>query len=189
MCSVLGKWPHRLLLLALLALTAAACSSPSRTLNRFSSKETFYHEKHRENLLISDAELKGARFYLELEVLARPAEFEKSPTGSVVIVPKGTVGKALEVGPNWLRVRFDNGAPGLFFVAQPQPDGGAYGTDSPYWLAVQVDGEPQPIKDQPNKQVHTRGTDWEVLYGWNARLLINRSDLDKFKKRRTLRAR
>ena len=86
-----------------------------------------------------------------------------------------------------MRVNFRNGSPGLLFVAVTDFEPTATIVDSPYWLGAEVDGTPRPIKDLPRKTVHARGTDWEVVYGWNARLMINSRDLDRFREKRTLR--
>lgn len=91
---------NRALLGCAALLLLAACATPT---------QTFLHRAHRQNFALRPDELESIQFYVSTEILARNEAQPDSPAG-VVIVPVGTPGAVLEVGENWMRVSFSEGA-------------------------------------------------------------------------------
>ena len=158
---------------ALLAgLFLGGCATP---------KETFLQTEHRHNYSIQDQELAQLQFYISLDVLAKNVA-DDTAAESVVVLPVGTPGVATEVGPDWLRVSFSEGSPGVYFVAQKTAGG-----DSVYWLATKVDGGSglSAVKDLDPKIIRGPQGEYELIYGDRARLLVNSDDLQKLIETRT----
>lgn len=154
--------------LLLAALILAGCATP---------KEVFMHRWFRENFAITDQELKTAQFYISAEILARRVTPNEPATpDSVVIVPPETPGLVTEAGPEWVRVSFTPGRPGVPFVAALKGR-----SDSAYWLATEVEGKPGywPVRDLPEKILRVEGVEYQLLSGYNARLLINSKDMER----------
>jgi hypothetical protein len=157
---------HVLLVLAVLIL--AGCATP---------KEVFMHRWHRENFAITDQELKTAQFYISAEVLAKRLSDDGPATAeSVVIVPAETPGVVTEAGPDWVWVSFQAGGSGVPFVAILTGK-----SDSAYWLATEVQGEPgfRPVREVPDRILRVGGEAYQLLSGYNARLLISSEDVQR----------
>jgi hypothetical protein len=145
--------------------------------------EPFFHKWHRVNYALQDQELKQVQFYISTEILARNLSPEAKGTAeSIVIVPERTPGVATEVGPDWVRVSFREGAEGVLFIAVAGRSG-----SSAYWLATEVPGARGlfPVKDLQDKAIRIRGTTFKLVHGSNARLLINSEDLRELIDQRT----
>ncbi len=159
--------------LALLALFCLpGCSTP---------KQLFLHEWHRENYALQDRELKDVQFFISTDVLARNSEPGEGAAG-VIIVPMGTPGVATEVGPDWIRVSFQEGGRGVPFVTVPTKSGA-----SPYWLATELEGQQgyRALRDLPDRVLRVEGTAYKIETGYSARLLISSKDLKELISERT----
>lgn len=148
----------------------------------------FMHVRHRVNYSLEAQELERARFYISTRVLARVVSDPalRGEAAGVIIVPEGTLGQVLEVGPHWLRVSFDPEGSGVVFLTDPE------GHDDAYWLATEVEGQSglHKLRDLPKKILLNAGTSYELIYGANARLLINEKDMVKLiEQRRHLKGR
>ncbi len=162
----------RMIAAAAALLLLASCATP---------RQTFLHRSHRENYALQPRELESVQFYISTEVLARN-EAAGNSAESVVILPVGTPGVVTEVGPDWLRVSFTPGGEGVYFVTVPDT-----GADSAYWLATRATGalEPERLKDLDPKLIHTDAGDYRLVYGDEARLMINSEQLLELIDKRT----
>ncbi len=165
-----GRFPGWAALLA--GLVFAGCSTP---------KEAFLQFQHRENYALQDEEIASLQFYISREVLARNVA-DKASTSSVVVVPLETPGAATDVGPDWIRVSFQEDGAGVYFLAVK-----TMGGDSVYWLATEVEGKPglHALKDVEKKVIRVPEGEFELIYGDKARLLVNTDDLQKLIEKRT----
>jgi hypothetical protein len=164
--------PHVPLVLAVLIL--AGCSTP---------KEVFMHRWHRENFAVTDQELKTAQFYISAEVLAkRVSDGGPATAESVVIVPAETPGVVTDAGPDWVWVSFQTGGSGVPFAAILTGK-----SDSAYWLATEVEGEPgfRPVREVTDRILRVGGEAYQLLSGYNARLLISSKDMERLIGERT----
>ncbi len=148
----------------------------------------FMHVRHRVNYSLEAQELERAQFYISTRILAKDISDSavRDEAAGVIIVPEGTPGMVLEVGPRWLRVSFDKEGSGVMFLSDPERG------DDAYWLATEVEGQPglHKVKDLPEKILLNGGTAYKLIYGANARLLINEKDLGKLiEQRRHLKGR
>lgn len=143
------------------------------------AKQPFMHKQHRENFALQPDELTGLQFYVSTEVLAKNLS-DASPEG-VVVVPANTPGRVLEVGPNWLRVSFQKGGSGVYFMAPEDAP-----IDASYWLATRMAGQPglQRLRDQAEPVLVTEAGEFRVVYGASARLLVDAGQLEKLMKER-----
>ena len=149
-------------------LAVIACSTPPRL---------FLHRAHRVNFALTEQELMRAQFFVDTEVLAHGVS---EGTPAALLIRKGTPGAAVSVGPNWIRVRFQEGSPGVFFATDPSPGGG-----SVYVLATQTaDGVFERVADQPEQKLSAAGQEFRVIYGEYAQLQIDGSYLEDLIDRR-----
>ena len=160
-------------LTVLAALFLAACGPKA---------QLFLHTRHREVLSIQPEELRELQFYNSTEILAKDAstpEVTATP-GAVIIVSQRTRGRVTEVGPNWLRVAFAEGGSGVAFLTLDAPENNAY------WLATETEGQEglKRLKDLREKVLLHQGTPYEVVWGSDARLLVDRKHLEKLISRR-----
>jgi hypothetical protein len=148
-------------LLVAAVVSLSACSGAPKKMN-------FLHSSVRETYLIQPAELKALQFYISENVLAQG-------DGDVVLVASGTKGAVTEVGPNWLRVSFQEGGPGVLFVSDTGKP------EDRYWLATTAEGLPgvYKVKDLPDKVLENQGRRHKVVQGADAYLLLDRKDFDK----------
>ena len=153
--------PRRFSLGLALALGGAllvACATP---------KERFLHVAHRENFSLQDDEIRGLQFFISKEVLAKDAAAESSASG-VLIVARDTPGRALDVGPDWIRVSFEEGGAGVYFAAQDNLGRTAY------WLATRDDSDDlRVLKDMNQKVIRVAERKFEIVYGGDAQLLVD----------------
>jgi hypothetical protein len=163
-------------LLIVAVLLLAGCSSGPQRLG-------FLHTSYRTRYLITDPEFKKLQFYVSTEILVQGQSFRTGHPGSgtqVIVVRKGTPGVVTEVGSYWLRVSFEKGGPGVFFVTDPSKP------EDRYWLGTEVQGRQgfSKVRDLSEKVLMHLGTSYAVVYGDDAYLLVNASDLDKIIKSR-----
>lgn len=159
---------HSLVVVAVLLVTA--CAKPARY--------SFMHERHREVYSIQSAELENLQFYMSTRVLVKDVTTREisQEAASVILVPEGTPGLVNEVGPNWLRVSFEEGGSGVYFLADVTSQ-----RDDAYWLATKVKGLDglHKLKDLEKKILLVEGTPYDVIYGAEARLMVSAKDLWK----------
>jgi hypothetical protein len=154
--------------LALLAgLLLAGCTTP---------KTTFMQVQHREDFAIQDDEILRLQFYISTDILARNLE-TRGEADSVVVMEADTPGVATEVGPDRIRVSFRDGSDGVYFLATDMQRGG----DAVYWLATEVPGRAglQRVMDLDEKVLVTPDGEFELLRGYDARLLVSLKDLER----------
>lgn len=166
--------PRRLLIRAfatLAVLCSASCQTPT---------EVFLHQRYRVDYALQPAELESVQFYISREVLARNTDPADANTPqSVIIVKSETPGVVVDTGDNWLRVSFQKGGKGVYFVTVPE-------RESAYWLATKLpDGKLAAMRDQPDRLLSDGIDTFRVVFGSNARLLINGKDLQRLLESRT----
>ena len=85
-----------------------------------------------------------------------------------------TAGVASEVGPHWLKVSFEKGRPGAYFVADPNDT-----INGRYYVGVksEKDGTIQKLFDIDERVFVRGGVTYEVLMGPSAHLLISDGDM------------
>ncbi len=154
-------------------VTLAACAAP---------QQTFFHQRHRENFALQADELRSVQFYVSTEVLARDESAGDTPEG-VLVLPIGTPGAVTAVGASWLRVSFSPRGDGVYFATtsdSTQPD-------SAYALATRVDPDAPPVRvqDLDDRRIRAGDRELRVIYGENARLMIDGGQLQKLIDRRT----
>jgi hypothetical protein len=139
--------------------------------------DVFLHKEHRLDYGIQEAELKGLRFYISTDVLARQEvgpETSSSPDG-VILVAAETPGVVTEVGPDWLRVSFEKGGRGVPFLARMDR-----GQDSAYWLATELPGGGfEQVRQVPERTLAVQDRKFVVVRGYNARLEVDGEELTK----------
>ena len=148
-----------------LATALSACATQS---------DVFLHTTHRTRYAIQAEEFDRLQLYLSREILAHADDAGATPApADVIIVAAGTPGLAIEAGPRWLRVAFQSGGPGVYFLASNQ------GTDSAYLLAT-----PRPggeglvrVKDLPEPVLVQEGRTYRIQYGGDAYLRADTGDL------------
>ncbi len=151
-----------LLLGSLLLTCATSCQA--------AVKEQSFPHNHRTDYAISDAELEMLEFHISTKVIVRALgeapEFDSSGSG-VIIAPKGTDGRVVAVGPDWLRVTFGLGD-GTYFKTDTSKD-----YDN-YWLATEVEGEDGVfiLKDRDDEVLLLDGIAYDVVLGGAAYLRV-----------------
>ena len=150
----------------------SACGTP---------KEPLLQVRHRLDYALQDEELERVQYFISQEVkaMSEAPGLAGTPQG-VVILPLGTPGAATAVGPNWIRVSFSPGGRGVPFVAVDSK------TDSAYWIATELEGEPgyHALRHAKTDILRVDGVDYRLVYGTNARLLISSKDLQKLIEKR-----
>ncbi len=146
-------------------LVFSGCTTP---------KETFLKVQHRENFALQDEEIARLQFYISREVLARNTA-DPTAASSIIVVPAGTAGRASEVKEDYIRVSFDRGGQGVYFLALPE------GRDAVYWLATEIPGKPglHALRDLDPPIIRVPEGEFELIKGSGARLLVNSDDLQK----------
>ena len=130
----------------------------------------FMHESARINYVITPDEIENMQFYLGDDVL-----LNEVPGAGALLVEKGTPGVAVAVGPDWIRVRFQEGSAGVPFVATSPS-----GLGTPYTIATDLpDGGLQALRERKDKKLQVGDRTFQVVYGTHALLLVRRKDLDK----------
>ena len=148
----------------------AGCSS-----NQF-SRVNFLHVAYRQMYAIEDQEFYKLQFYVAKDVLAHEetrAQGDAGAAGRVIVMREGTPGVVKEVGDDWLRVSFEKGGPGVFFLTDPTKE------EDLYWLATRMEGREglYVVKDLPQKIVLQEGRRYLVMEGADASLLVDGSDM------------
>ena len=137
----------------------------------------FLHKGHRERYSIQDSELAGLPFYSSREVLARGPRPEDGLGEEVLVVPRGTRGKLVRAGPDWLEVRFRREGPGVRFTVTGElgPAG------DKYWLATEVEGQSgyHQLRSIPVKKLVRDGRTYEIIDGAFAHLVVKEGELNK----------
>ncbi len=160
--------PRRLLIsafAALAVLSAVGCQTPT---------EVFLHQRHRTDFALQPEELETVQFYISRDMLARNTDPADADTPqSVIIVNRETPGVVVDAGDTWLRVSFQEGGKGIYFVTVPE-------RESAYWIATKLDdGGLAAMRDQPNRLLSDGIDTFRIVFGSNARLLINGNDLQR----------
>jgi len=168
MCDSKMRTPTLMIALMLLV----GCSS-----NQF-SRVNFLHVAYRQTYAIEDQEFEKLQFYVAKHVLAHEetgAEGDAGGGGRVIVMREGTPGIVKEVGSDWLRVSFEEGGSGLFFVTDPRKE------EDLYWLATTVEGREglYAVKDLSQKIVLQEGRRYLVMEGADASLLVDGSDMER----------
>ena len=158
---------HFPLLWGLLALTlTVSCITTTPRM-----EWTFLHRRDRLNFGLKLEQLRDLRFYISEEVRLKSS----APPGPVqvethlVIAPKLAEGRVVEVGPNWLRVRFTEGGNGAYFLTDVSKP------DDYYWLATTIEGEGglYRLADLDPVTFMIDGITYEVIHGKWANLRVD----------------
>jgi hypothetical protein len=141
------------------------------------SRVNFLHVAYRQMYAIEDHEFNKLQFYVAKGVLAHEetrAQGDAGVGGRVIVMREGTPGIVKEVGDDWLRVSFEEGGPGVFFLADPRKE------EDLYWLATTVEGREglYAVKDLPQKIVLQEGRRYLVMEGADASLLVDGLDME-----------
>ncbi len=148
--------------LALACLVASACATPP---------EVLLQRAHRENFALQPDELRRASYYVSDRIVAHELSGDGTATrpDQVLVLEPETPGALVDVGPNWLRVSFDRG-PGVLFVSRPEVR-----PDSVYQLASDPEPgqEPRRVSDIEDRTASVGGRRYKLIYGAEARLLID----------------
>jgi hypothetical protein len=159
---------RRLWILLLATLVASACATPP---------QAFLHRAHRMNYALQPDELRKAHYYVSDRILAHQLSEDGAATrpDQVLQLEPETPGALTDAGPNWLRVSFGSG-PGVLFVARPEVT-----PDSVYQLASDPEPgqEPRRVRDIPDRTVTVGSRRLKVIYGAEARLLIDSGTLEE----------
>jgi hypothetical protein len=136
----------------------------------------FRHQADRTDYAMTEQELKNLQFYLSTAALIKQ-------DGVPMRIERGTPGLATEVGPNWLRVSFQKGNPGVYFLADPNDRIRGY-----YYVGVksQESGGIQRLMDIPERKFVRDGVTYEVIIGPSAALLVSEGDVEKIVESRKL---
>jgi hypothetical protein len=134
----------------------------------------FLQKEHREAYAFTEQDLARVQFYSSSDVAV--AELDGPPGAQgVVLVDDANPGVAIGSGPGWIRVRFQEGRPGLVFLADPTAQG-----DTGYALATEVDGGGyRLVRNDDQRILRLAGRRYRVAIGAYAELVVDR---DKFTK-------
>jgi len=152
-------------LILLFSLGLGACSTIET--------QSFLHTGHRGLYAFSQEDMGRMQFYTSREVLAhRINEDGQTTADDVIVIPIRTRGNVVEAGPNWLRVKFNEGGTGSIFLASGK------GEDSLYKFATETEGgQLQRIEEMPEPILIHEGNRYKIIHGVNAFLLIGQKDL------------
>jgi hypothetical protein len=156
--------------LIILGTTLAGCSSHDF------SRVNFLNQTHRQIYAIENWEFKKLQFYVSTEILAHaedPVSGSLPAADRVIVMQEETPGVVKEVGPDWLRVSFEKGGPGLFFLTDPRKD------EDLYWLATRRAGRSglYKVKNLVEKVVLHEGVRYRLINGADASLLVDGKSL------------
>ena len=148
------------------ALALAGCGAAPQS--------RFLQKQHREMYAIGERDLEQLQFFVSNEVIAHA--LDTPGAAGVLLMDPGTPGVAVGAGPNWIRVRFQQGGQGVVFLADPSARGG-----TGYALATEVDGADRYrlVRDVPDKILSVGGRRFQVVKGTHAELMV---DTDKLRK-------
>ncbi len=136
----------------------------------------FYNVAHRTQFAIDQSDLERLQFYISRDVIVHSQPASGLPTETVLVVPKGTPGVVIDSGPDWLRVRFAKGGPGVQFLTD------ANKTEDLYWVATELEGKSglYKLSTLPRKVMLHQGQRYLVVEGADAYLLVDKKGLEKF---------
>ena len=164
------------------ALVLAGCSTPSM-LRNVPVQQRFRHIDERQAHALSDENLKSMRFYVERNVLAVGLERTGLTAGSggKMLVRQVDPGTVVDVGPDWLRVKFAGGT-GVFFLTKGTND------DQYYHLATEIEGREglHVVKDMAEPSVRYEGHSYPITQGADTLLRVDVEDLREVVKTRTI---
>jgi hypothetical protein len=159
----------RLFIVGAALLTSSACSSVRM--------ETFLDGYHREDLSIQPAELRKLQFYTSRDILVRHtgADGERS-----IYLPALTPGVVVDAGSDWIELSFREGGANIPFVVDTASERRSYilATRLPDGSGYQV------INTMKTPTFYVDGSEFAILQGQTARLLVNAKDLGKLTKNR-----
>jgi hypothetical protein len=158
----MGRYQKPAWIVVISLLVLLSCAS--------SHRQTFLNRTHRVNLSLEDEELKQLQLYISTSVLAQ----YDGPSGQQsIFVPDNTPGVVTAVGPDWLQVSFREGGADVPFVVDPRDQYGGY------YVATELPGQAgfHLLKDLPRKVFYDNGTPYSVIYGDEARLLVDDQEL------------
>jgi hypothetical protein len=140
----------------------------------------FYNVAHRSQYAMDQPDLERLQFYISKDVIVHSQPASGLPTETVLVVPKGTPGVAIDSGPDWITVRFAKGGTGVQFLTD------ATKTEDLYWFATEVEGKTglYKLSALPRKVLLHQGTRYLVVEGSDAYLLVDKKGLEKFIKSR-----
>jgi hypothetical protein len=131
----------------------------------------FLNEAFRENYFLEDEEIAGLTFYLSEQVFIQIRDVPEGTSGRerILIARAGSAGRVVEVGEDWLRVRFTDEGSGTIFVTDPQKE------EDFYWLGTEVEGREGYVKvrSQRDKSLLHEGRVFQVIQGSTARLKVS----------------
>jgi hypothetical protein len=147
------------------ALVLAGCGA---------APQSRFLKQQREMYALGDRDLGQLQFFVSNEVVAHA--LDTPGAAGVLLMAPGTPGVAVGAGPNWIRVRFQQGGQGVVFVADPSTRGG-----TGYALATEVDGAEgyRLVRDVPDRILSVGGQRFQVVKGAHAELMV---DTDKLRK-------
>ena len=150
-------------------VTTSACSSVRM--------ETFLDGYHRQDLSIQPAELRKLQFYTSRDILVQHngADGEQS-----IFLPALTPGVVVNEGSDWMELSFRRGGTNIPFVVD------AASERRSYILATRLpDGSGyQAINTMKTPMFYVDSSEFAVLQGQTARLLVSDKDLGKILKNR-----
>jgi hypothetical protein len=165
--------PMRRLALAV-TLLLAACGTFAPLRGSYAPYR-FMQQQHREAYAMTQDDLEKLQFFTSTKVLAH--DLNAAGSEGVVLVDAGTPGVAVASGPNWIRVSFQQGGPGVVFLAQPTT--GA--RDSQYSLATEGDeGTGYQLVRLTKDRILRDGTRrYQIIEGADAHLVVDQKSLTK----------
>jgi hypothetical protein len=159
----------RLFIVGAALVTSTACSSVRM--------ETFLDGYHRQDLSIQPAELRKLQFYTSRDILVqrKGADGEQS-----IFLPALTPGVVVNSGTDWIELSFRKGGANIPFVVDTTSERRSY------ILATRLpDGSGyQAINTMKAPMFYVDGTQFAILQGQTARLLVNDKDLGKITQNR-----
>lgn len=147
-----------------LALASCGATPPTR----------FLKKQHYEMYALGEPDLAQLQFFVSIGVIGHA--LDTPGAAGVLIMAPGTPGVAVGAGPNWIRVRFQQGGQGVVFLADPSRSGG-----TGYALATEVEGADgyRLVRDVPDKILIVGGRRFQVVEGAHAELMVDTDKLTK----------
>jgi hypothetical protein len=143
----------------------------------------FLQEACREDYFLEDEEIAGLTFYLSEEVFIQIRDVPEGTAGRdrILVARAGAAGRVVEVGEDFLRVRFSEEGSGAYFVTNPKKE------EDFYWLGTKVEGHEGYVKVRSQKEriMLYEGQTFRVLKGGTARLQISTDEWRAFLEERT----
>jgi hypothetical protein len=149
-----------------LALALVGCGAAHQT--------RFLRKQHYEMYGIGERDLAQLQFFVSNKVVAHA--LDTPGAAGVLLMETGTPGVTVGAGPDWIRVRFQQGGQGVVFLADPSTSGG-----TGYALATEVDGVDgyRLVRDVPDRILTVGGRRYQVVQGAHAQLMVDTDQLRK----------